>query len=229
MRTRTRLQIRDGARARADMVGNDNVSDTQANYQIDQALARLWGILTRASPTRYLSSSTISATAGTLEYAVPSDFMAVYAVDLEVSSTERYPVDPFNFNERSFGQLTAYPGFGPVTTRYQILYQGLAGTAARLVFDVDPGTRTYRLWYIQNPQLLTSDASTFDGVAGWEDWIELTVAIFMLTKTERPSDDLKIERQKVEAEILAGAPIRDSGRASTIQDTAGRLRMVRRR
>ncbi len=224
-RTRTRLQIRDGARARADTVGDENVSDTACNYQIDQALARLWGKLTRTDAKRYATSATVSATSGTLTYSLPADFQATFALDLEVSATERYPVEPFMWHERSFGSLRATGGdpWCPVQTRYTIFGQGISGSTGVLMFDTDPGTRTYRHWYIQAPQLLTSDVSTFDGVAGWEDWIELTVAIWMCGKQERDTAWLQNERAMVEAEIMANAPLRDAGRASRVQDTAGRL------
>lgn len=221
-RTRTRLQIRDAARALADQVNGAFVTDDQANFWIDQAIAALWDKVAIADPDRYLKSSDISTTAGTKSYALPADFYKLRGVEL-VSGSSRYTVERYEFAERNVYQnadVWLIPN-ERTNVRYRIMGGGDDGSTSKIYFEPDPGTNTYTVWYVQAPQLLTSDPDTFDGAGGWEEYVIYDVAAKMAAKEQ--SDDTAafclVQRAEAEARVLAAAPDRDAGQAPRVQDT----------
>lgn len=225
--------MRTEARALADQVDSLFVTDAQANVWINQAIAELWSMLTVADPQRYMLITTITMVAGQREYTLPTDFMALVGVDWVVSNTERYPLEPFSLNDRYVGPSggLAWVDTGPYpAARYDVRYSGITGAGVRLVFDRDPPVGTVQVLYVQAPQLLTLDASTFDGVAGWEEWAILECAIRMMAKEESDPSVYMAQQQRIEARIKSLAGKRDIGRARQIPRYStgrGRGRMYR--
>lgn len=221
-RTRTRLQIATMARRAADCVGDSHISDAEVVDWIDQDIAELWDMLVAPDPDRYSVVETITTTAGTLAEDLPEDFYQVRAVD-RVEGSERIPIDPWKLQERGQHRGTTFLshslGFEPV--HYRVMGQGIDGTLAQIHFLPDPGTATYEIRYVQAPQLLVADDDVFDGVAGWEEWVILSVAIRMLIKQDRDSSGLERQRARIEARIEHMAGMRDAGAAPQVADTRG--------
>ena len=211
-RTRTLLEMRTEARALADQVDSIFVTDAQANVWINQAIAELWSMLTVADPQRYMLTDAVTTVPGQREYGLPTDFMALIGVDW-VSGNERYPMEPFSLNDRyvgPFGGLGWFDAGGSVpSARYAL-------RGSRLVFDRDPPAGSVRVLYVQAPQPLAVDASTFDGVAGWEEWVVLECAIRMMAKEESDPSIYMAQQQRIEARIKSLAGKRDIGRARQI-------------
>lgn len=214
-RTRTRLQLRDAARREADMVSSTFVTDTMANDWIDTEVAALWDLLVEAAPERYALTTTISTTTGTRAYNVPADFYKPLAVDRQWGA-DWIACEPWQIAERN-----DYGNGHATIPAYRIIGGGLTGSTAQVYFEPDPGTATYRLLYVQAPQLLTADGSTLDGVAGWDDYVVLGVAIRMKEKEESDYSGLMARRAQLEARIKRMARGRSSGRAARINDVRG--------
>jgi len=228
-RTRTRLQIEDAARALADQVVGGVVTQAQAIVMIDQSVAELWDLLTQAEPTRYLAApNEFTATAGTLEYDLDTDlsitdFMKVMGVDLK-RGTQYYALDRFEWKERNDDVLsTPFLPWVRSSIRYTIRKGAIDGSTESLVFSADPGADTYRLWYIQAPQLLATDAATFNGIAGYEDFVIYDVAAKMATKEEALdlAAMMRGERDRVAARALTLARERDAAMPRRVHDSRG--------
>lgn len=232
-RTRTLEAMRDQARALADMTNTNFVTDAEANVLLNQAIAELWSMLTTTSPQRYMTSSVVTMVAGTREYSLPDDFMALLGVDWVVGN-DRYPLEPFSLNERGVGPYAGITSLDPCTPgcRYDIRYGGLDGSGARLVFDRDPPAGSVQVLYVQAPQLLEADDDEFDGIAGWEDWAVLDVAIKMLAKEESDPSVYVAQQARLEQRIQGLAPKRDIGRTRQLprySESRGRGRTMRLR
>lgn len=226
--------MRDQARSLADMVNSTFVTDAEANVLINQGIAELWSMLTTQDPQRYMLIDQISLVAGTREYALPDDFMALVGVDW-INGNARLPLEPFALNDRGVhpDADSAFLALDPWTPalRYDVRYSGIDGSGVRLVFDRDPPTGTVDVLYVQAPQLLALDADEFDGIAGWEDWVILDVAIKMLAKEESDPSVYVAQQARLEQRIKALAPRRDIGRARQIprySDGRGHRRSPRR-
>lgn len=214
-RSRTLLQLRTAVRATADMVNGTFVTDSQILWWVNQSLNDLWEIITTAEPDRYVTESTINAVAGTKAYALPADFYKLRYVDL-VSGSERITCHEFMTTEKNQYQ---YPLGLPRPPRYNLI-------GANITFEPDPGTATYKLGYIALFTEMTVDGSTFDGIAGYEDFVVYDVAARCCDKEEATEQAamFRAERGRIEQRIRQNAQDRDFSRAPTI----GRVRYGRR-
>src|SRR5688572_27255307 len=210
-RTRTLAQLQTSVRLMTDTVNDGHITDAFLLERINDGIAGLWDILVGCDPSRHRVSATMNATAGTLAYELPEDFHSAIALDF-VRGDERYPVEEFKFDERTFGLDSYVDAYGIPRTRYEIAGQGIDGSAASLRFDRDPGTNTYELHYVQCPQLLADAGDTFDGVAGWEEWVIRTAAIAVCERQERDTSVHFREREKIEQRIRVYAAKRDQHR-----------------
>lgn len=77
------------------------------------------------------------------------------------------------------------------------------------------GGQTVIMRYIPASTTLTSDASTFDGVDGWDELVVLVASIDVLNKKDIDPSPLMAKRDRIERRIREMAP-RDFGNAPTI-------------
>lgn len=218
MRLRTLAELAADVRGLTDTVNDPHISATLATTWINQGIAELWRKLVKAYPDRYVLRASLSTTAGTAEYDLEEDFMAIRRVDL-VQGTQRIAVEPFALQEAPI-----YSGDtrGGGRTRYRVIGQGIEGDLTQIMFDPDPGTNTYDIWYVQAPQLLAADGDVLDGVAGFEDWVVCFAALRICTRQETDPSAVMAEMARVEASIVATAADRDVGRAPRIADVRRR-------
>lgn len=232
-RARTLGAMRGQARAYADAVQSRNTTDAEANVWLNQWLAQLWGLLTTLDPLRFKVTTTLT-TDGELEYdfadatafaPTAEDFMSIVGVDW-MTNGGRFPLEPYTFNDRAVDALSFPSVHAPLgqAARYAVHGQGLDGEATRLVFDRRPQGGTYQVHYIQAPQLLEADNDTFDGVAGFEEWALLNVAILIKDREETDTTVLERRLARVEASVRTLGAARDSGRAHVPAKVFGRHR-----
>jgi hypothetical protein len=220
MRTRTLAQLREEALERSDNVGNGAITTAFANTLVNQGIAELVDLLVASDPERYYATETISTTAGTASYApVATTVRSVIGVSLVVDD-QRIPIEPLLIQER-LGPRNYTPAGRYPHTRYALRGNG-AGT--RLHFDPDPGTNTYELIYVAQPANLTADGDTFDGFAGWEDYVVLYVAIALKDKLEEDSSFLRADLAKIRERIKCYAEERDAGSPPRIANVRRRHR-----
>lgn len=229
-RTRTRSQIMAAARALADQTGTTRCTDAQLAYQINQLIAQLWGKLVAVDPDRYLTTHDLSTTAGTKAYnltTAAADFMSMRRV-ARVDGDREWPIEKYGLAEKSYYQ-DDYPGFSSFTrVRYRVWGTGIDGADCTINFEPDPGTATYRLYYVQAPQVIDEtaggDSDTLDGVAGWEAWIEHKLAIWMKERDEEDTSGLRADVAQIERTMMVLAAQRDAGKAPRVQNVRRRRR-----
>lgn len=232
MRARTLAELDAEARALADTVNDAHISTAQGYRWINQGVAELWRKLVVAYPDRYLVGPvSFTTTAGTARYLLSTilddddpettgdeDFMAIRRLDL-IQGTRRIAVEPFGMQEPPYHNSDSRGGG---RTRYRVIAQGIDGTGSAIYFDPDPGSNTYELWYIQAPQILVATGDSFDGVAGFEDWVVCFAAMRMCIRQETDPTPIMAEMQRIESSITAAAANRDVGRAPRIADVRPR-------
>lgn len=222
MRTRTLAQLREEALERSDNVGNDAITTAFANTLINQGIAELVDLLVASDPERYYATETITTTAGTASYApVATNVRSVIGVSLVIDD-QRIPIEPLLVQER-VGPRDWIPAGRYPNTRYALRGNG-AGT--RLHFDPDPGTNTYELIYVAQPPTLTADIDTFDGFAGWEDYVVFFAVIGMKDKLEEDSSFPRADLAKVRERIKCYAAERDAGSPPRIANVRRRRRYL---
>lgn len=207
--------LREQVRQRADMVNSEFVSDSELNQYISDSYAELYDLLVLKFEDYYLTESTFTVASGAESYTLPTDFYKLRGVDKDLGSGDYVELRPFNFIDRNKDPVyEAYNGVCSV--RYRILGSTLRFTPA----DQAPGD--YRLWYVPRFTALTTDASTVDGVNGWEVYIVTDAAIKCLQKEESDVSVLMALKADLRARIEAAGAERDAGYPDRIVDVYNR-------
>lgn len=190
-RTRTLTNLLSDVRLRADMVNSTFVSDSELTEYINQSIAALFGILVGARGQDYYeNSTTITTTAGTTTYSLPSDFWQLIQVEADLGGIKR-PIKPFMRKEHAAWSEQAVPG-----------------------------GYTFTVYYTPAPTRLSSGTDTFDGIAGWEEWVVLDAAIKCMAKEESDVSILAAQKVAIEKQIEQLAGDRDAGWPERIVDVS---------
>lgn len=233
------------------------ITNATATEWVNQAIAKLRDMMVSANPDWLVVKYPIHTTAGTQEYDLPDNFYQARGVDMfegpvsnsgedlqdQINAMETqtyYPIESFNFLDRGRDQGSSVPVWwrGHVTQiRYRIIQSDLNYDAnittfgeydEKIRFEPDPGTRTYRLWYVPAAAQFetdgTDDANNVNGFNGFEEYIIGDVAEKMMGKAETdPSVAVRMKREATDR-IAEMARKRDQGRPVQVADTRNRHR-----
>ena len=207
-RTATLAEMRSQVRRETDQEQSTFVSDAEINRWLNQGIAEVWRLLVNADPNRGLVSTTIATTTGTTEYALPSGFMAIRGLDYPLGDGRYCDVQPYAFTERNqlqspLGTLVGTP------CRYLVLRGDVSNSTSRLSLLPDPGTASYRLWYVGVPATLSLDADTFDGIIGFEDYAVAWACERVRRKAEEDPSPHTQDQARIEVRIQQEAGRRD--------------------
>jgi len=213
-KTVTLSSMRSQTRQRADMVNSTFCTDSEINQYLNNSLAELYDILIEKFENDYfLSSSSITIVADTNNYSLPADFYKVVGVDIVISANQTITLTRYNFSDRNLNNRNLYVyNRDAYTLRYRI--QG-----SKIYFSPTPSSAyTGTLWYIPAFTDISTDAGTFDGVSGWEEYAIVDAAIKCLQKEESDVSALMSQKDKLLRRIESAAENRDAGNPATITD-----------
>lgn len=215
--TRTLIQLRTRARQLAYQEESDLVSDDELNDIVNERCQELYDLLISVRGQDYYSAETsITSVSGQAVYSLPDDF---YQLHIAMVSDGVRTVGMATFEEQEYPQLSDMEGSGSFSyydVRYRLKQQGIE-------FRPAPNTTawSFKLRYIPRFERLVNDSDTFDGINGWERYVEVAAAIDMVNKDESDAGPLLLELQRIEQRIRTLAPARDAGRPPRIVDTRG--------
>ena len=213
-RTFTRADIRNQVR---ELIGmelgdasdpdNDFIDDTELNRKINASLAVWHGKVAKAVPERYEAEQTITAN-GATSYALPADFLWDIGVDFELTENCRVGLRRIMVQERNLFDASI-----------NAQAEGYRIKGATTVLLPTPDSGTYYLVYVTCAPTLSSDATTVDGVNGWEKWIVYDVALDCRIKEESDISGILAAKAAIEKEMADAAAERSAGQPSRVVDT----------
>jgi hypothetical protein len=172
-------------RRMTDQESSTVVTDAEIVVWINQGVRKFWSFVTKRNPDFFSVSTTITTTAGTLSYNIytsVTDFALIRGLDL-MDGTNRLTLEPFAFQERNRFLGASFSRSS--LPRYRVVGNRIHGEAPQLIFDRDPGSNTYLMYYVPAPPLLVAGgANDFDGVLGFEDWLTNWAAYNVRMKVE---------------------------------------------
>jgi hypothetical protein len=218
-RTVTLSQLEDDVRFQADLIGA-TVRHTSAQVRrlINQSIQAFREDISNDGNTHYLvpysGTLTVGATSpfsflsldlSAISPAIVRTYMFEVTKDGAVHSLEHRP-----FTEHNVWSGPSVTGFPRNWAHYQ--------TAKLAIQPAPDATYAYTLWYLPVLADLSADASTFDGVAGWEEWIVWDVvcrllirdqqsAAFGTAKVYRDDTWARIKRQATRVSQAGGAVV----------------------
>lgn len=138
-------------------------------------------------------------------YRMPSDVYKMIGVDAIEGSGDPYPVRPFQFAERNKFK-SSFPGY--VLGRHSPYRYRMSG--GNIILSPAPSPITLVLWYAPYLDTLYSDSDTIEGFNGWEEYIIIRAARFMVSKEEGDTTDLDNELMFLKERITIAADSREA-------------------
>lgn len=204
---------------RANMENSLFITAAEVREYLNYALADLYDLLVKARAQEfYRSTFTINTVNGTATYALPTDFYELTSVDITLGSNIVLTARPYMEAERN--RFRWYPGW----FYNQPVYYRLQGNSIGFI-PVPSGAFTVTLNYYPTFTKFatngTQDASTFDGVNGWEEYAVWKAAADCIAKEENDPAYALGKVAELRARIEGLAALRDAGNAERVHDVTG--------
>jgi hypothetical protein len=214
----TLQQLRDQARARADMQNSGFISDSELDFYINSEIQELYDLLVTKFEDYYLQTSNFSIAQGSNSFNLPEDFYKMRGVDITIATGQYINARPFNFEDRN---ITTNPMAVPFNNNlYNYRYQ-IRGNTVYFLSQPDNQAIAGRLWYVPTFEKLEDGDDTFDGINGYEEYVILGATIRMLMKEESDARVHIAMKQEMKKRIEETAANRDVGRPEKVTDVRG--------
>lgn len=209
----TLAQMRTRVRERADMKNSSFVEDSELNQYINASYQELYDILVTSFEDYYTLPPVSFSLSSTDYYELPSDFYKLRGVDAAINNGDYYTMSPFDFARRNRqGQSMYRLDYVQFDKNYRIIGNRIYITPS------ERAQGDYRIWYIPQATVLTSDTSTLDGINGWEEYVVVDAARKCLAKEESDTSFMIAEKEGLRQRIINAAARRDAGMPKTISD-----------
>jgi len=208
-------------RQRSEQENSQFVSDDEIVTYINASLSELYDLMINEYGEDYfISTDTITTTAGTSDYTLPDDFYKFVSIDLNANGNVNYSLQRFNFSERNKYQNTGY-SVGTVSSTAPFKYT-ILGNNVKLL-PVPQGTHTLTMYYVPQPPVLDNTATEVSAQipAGWLEYVVIDSAIKVMAKEESDTTVLEREKFSLAARIKNMANNRDSESPESVTDVQG--------
>jgi len=209
---KTLLQVRTEVRNRGEFL-EDYYPSTELNAYINDSVAALYELLLTADRSRYRSTSTVSIVSGTVEYALPSDFLYLITVDVTDSGNPSGYRDMQQFNERERNEV------GSASGKNDLFYYLRGDKFCVWPKPAFSEATCIRINYVPTPTALSADTNTFDFHIGY-DWVVNDVCLKCATKANASPTVWAMERRRAEERIFKNSRI-DQGEPNSPSKMAG--------
>jgi len=211
-RSRTLGDMRSDVRLRADLVGNQFITDAEINEYLNQSLAELYDRLVGARGQEYYAAEQVIAANGSETYALPATHYETIYVELE-DGDSRFRLGSYSMHERA--EYT-----GNVTTGRPLAFRVIAGNISFL--PAPSSSYTLRHWYVPASPRLTADGDSFDGVDGWEEYAIWRAVAYCQSKEQLDVSIAMGFVQAMGARIDRLAPFRATNNTERVTDVYSR-------
>lgn len=216
MATVTLTTLLTRVRERADMANSQFVTDARLTDWVNEAHAKLHGMVVDALGEEYISlSSAFTTVTDQSDYTLPVGFYKLYGVDLFIQGDYR-ALQAYNRTERN-----AYRNSRIGVSRYgwYLPRYSLVGNALR-IYPVQAGGLSGTILYAPEASVLVGGSDTVSYPNGWERFIVLDAAIQALAKEESDVRTLASERDAVMQEIERTKENRDLATPQRVVDVS---------
>lgn len=182
--------------------------DSQLTEYINQSWAELHDELTQSVQDYLMTSSTISVTNGTDTYSLPATFYKLRGIFITIGSSF------IELNQFQIQELGKYQYAGGWYSDAPMAYH-LQGS--NIVFKPTPsGAYTVTLYFTPAPARVSAGSDTFDGIAGWEEFVVWDAAAKVLARDERDPSYAQGKAREQLARITRMAATRNNAEPATI-------------
>jgi hypothetical protein len=226
MRNVTLAQLRLDIQNQSDIAGlTQRHGATLLNRLINQSVQRFREKLSGEGSRHFLSYATGTISAGATSgfpfkelnvHPVASGLVRAYGLDIKTQGGSWKRLEHTTFEDRAnYG--------GPISTDEPSVWAEYQTTKLAILPCPDRDY-DYLLWYLPARADMTADSDTFDGVAGWEDFIKWDVSTALVVRDQYPNayQMFIAERQAAWSDILRTATrVTGAGGATIGRDSMG--------
>lgn len=189
-RSVTLTALQTAVRQRVNLENSGFVTDAELTDLINRAVAELHDVLAGINgDMRLEKESSITTSANTRTYALPSDFLTVTSVWFDAGTGQLVKIEPYMPREaQDDWQASGWSYLSRVTYRLQ-------GANIRFV-PLPSGRYTVTLKYIPTSTVLSSGGDTIDSVNGWDEWVLAQVCALVCAKSESDPSFWMAERDR---------------------------------
>lgn len=204
-RTRQLVDLRADVRWQADQLGTTALSrhdNTALNRIINQSIQRFREWVSEQGSAMYLTADTSTLTTGATspytwrEVSFPATAVRILHVEITVDSRIQ-GLDQVAFDERNDYQDNDGPTNGVPVAFF---------TYGSKIGILPPPDSAYSrtIWFLPQFTDLSADSDTFDGVAGWEEWLVWDCLLKLVVRDKYPQQYqvALAERDRLQSEIL---------------------------
>lgn len=215
----TLATLRTRARERADLPVAGFVQDSATGIDawLNEGNQKLHEQLIKAYGQQFLEkSASFTTVAGTTDVALPSDFLVLYGVDLNIGNVA-FALMQYNHTERNlYKNMLALAPAWRQRPRYRL--SGMGSTGVIRLLPAPDGAYTGTFWYAPVATLLVNASDSVNYPNGWERYVVTYAAIQMAMKEESDTRDLRMELEKMEAELAEIASRRNADQPHSVVD-----------
>ncbi len=219
--TITLLELRTGARQRADREDSDFVTDSELTTYVNSEIAELKDLLIGAYDSDYDVQTIEFQTSGNVgNYALPNGtnysaapaFYKLRGVDVKLNNADWFSLRPFNFNERNKDLDAGWGIIGGPHLRYRLV-------GSNIMFTPMPeGQYDVKMWYIPVATKLVADSDTLNDLNQYSEYVMVGAAMKMLIKEESDITALASVKMDLRKRIVEMAQNRDAGQPESVSD-----------
>ncbi len=224
MRTVTLANLIKSAQRYADMENSSFISQQEWIDYINNASAKYWNLINGLTQDYNINELYFALNFGQQDYALPTDFLYVRGVDVNISAgatalTDNWiSVERYMLSERNVSRIY-------ITTLCGLYYLKYRIQGNNLRFEPTPQAyQTARLIYTPVMPNLLNLTDTIDGINGFDDYIAMLSAARALDKEKSDNSFLMMNIQMFEAQVKAAADDRNRDQADRVQDVNMRNR-----
>lgn len=178
-RTYTWAELRTRIRQKTNKENSQFVTNSEIDSMIEEAYATMYNKLVNTNENYFITSTTLTLVNNTHTYALPADFYKLKGVDLDRNGVlYQLSLVPWEHRNKYQAISTTYTS---LPTEYMFYNNSL-----RFV-PVPNGGYTVTVYYVPAPPKYVSDATTIDGVAGFDKYIVNYCAACIRDKEEKDS------------------------------------------
>ncbi len=205
----SRETLRTQAKERSDMLKSRFISDDEWNRYLNLSAAELYDLMVATAEDYYTIPATLTVNGTDDTFDLPADCYKLVGIDYRLNSLWT-PMEKFMFRDRILYQQPYYD---------YVRYRPMGNNT--VMFNPRPPAQDMTLWYVPTCPLMTTDADTFDGINGFEEYIIVNSAIKALVKEESDPSALMAELAQIKQRIIDMAPNRDEGMPEKVTDVVG--------
>lgn len=200
-----------------DTENDANISDAYLLTLVDRSYNKLYRQIATAYAGFFdIEDTSKSLIVGQRTYALPSDFMHLRGVDI-VKDNDRISLTRIGFGDRN--SLTNDPRYVPLRLeRQRTNYAYMVQKNDLRIEPLPNTTEQLIITYVPRPARITATNTTFDVIAGFDDFIIYDASIMVLAKQERDASVYGQLRADALQMVVQACKPREVGDAIQVRD-----------